>query len=598
MITPRQVSLTETQQQQFSTNAAGGAVVNWSVDGIANGNSTVGTITTGGLYTAPTNPSTHTVTGVNSGNSGLSVSAAVAVSDLRGVFTYHNDLARTGQNLQEYALTPATVSGGNFGKRWSCTLDGLVQAQPLYVANLAIAGGVHNVLIVATMHDSVYAFDADNGSCTPYWQRTFLSTGVTTVATTSCPDTPVEYGVFGTPVIDPTTDILYLVANTTENGGSSYVQRLHGLNLSNGQDASPAQAISASVSGTGDGGTSVSFNPRNEGQRAGLALVDGNVVIGWGSKCDNSTVYPWHGWVMSYYTNPIAQAAAYTVTPNGIEGGIWMSAGAPAVDAENSMFLSTGNGTFDAPASTPPAPNDDFSMSFLNLNPTTLGVQDFYTPSNWSAWNTADLDISAGGITMLPDGTGPSGHPNEMVGTDKGGHIWLIDRSNMSGYVAGADNTVQYLTLPGALSFSIHGGPAYWNGNVYVALVNSNVLALQLTGGLIPHSGGTAIAASKSTETYSYPTPTPTISASPAGNAILWVLDNNANGSGVNGSGPSGPAILRAYDATNLGNTLYSSANSSSDAAGTAAKFISPVVANGHVYVVGWSTLTVYGLAP
>jgi hypothetical protein len=247
------------------------------------------------------------------------------------------------------------------------------------------------------------------------------------------------------------------------------------------------------------------------------------------------------------------------------------------------------------------ANNNDYGMSFMNLSPTNLTVQDFYTPSNYSAWSASDLDISAGGVVVLPDGSGPSGHPNLLAGTDKQGHLWSIDRNNMSGYVPGVDNTVQYMTMPNATKYSVHGTPAYWNGMFYASVAGSSVYAFQMTGGLFAGSSGntgTAIASSSTTESYGYPSPSPVISATPSGNAILWVLDNNANGTD-NGSAAAGPAILRAYEATNLAHTLYSSSTLSADTtAGTAAKFISPVVANGHVYVAGNTAFTVYGLAP
>jgi PQQ-like domain len=572
------------------------------VDGVAGGNATVGTINSSGLYTAPTSAGTHVVTATNAEKSALTVSEVVAVTDLAGVFTYHNDLARTGQNLQEYALTPAAVSSGNFGKRWTCPLDGLVSAQPLYVADLAIAGGVHNVLFVVTMHDSIYAFDADNTNCLIYWQKSFINpgAGITTIssADASCSDVLLEYGITGTPVIDPVAQTIYLVTAATENG--SYVQRLHALSLATGaEQANSPVVIQASVSGSGDGGGTVTFNALYQNQRAGLVLTGGGVLIGWGSHCDDPS-WPWHGWIMRYGATSLSQTAVFSSTPNGTKGGIWMSGGAPALDSSANMFFSTGNGTFDNTASSLPplAPNNDFGESFVNLNPSTLAVQDFYTPSQYAAWSSADLDIAAGGVVVLPDGTGPSGHPDLLIGTDKQGHFWSIDRNNMSGYVPGLDNTVQFLTLPNAAKYSVHASPAYWNGTAYVALDNGPLMALELSNGLFPATGQqVAIAASQSGESYGYPPPTPMVSASPSGGGIVWVLDNSANGTD-DGSTALGPAILRAYDATNLATTLYSSTNRSADTAGNASKFIMPVVANGHVYVVGNGSLTVYGLAP
>ena len=386
LITPRTAALTLLQTQQFTTDAAGSMTLNWSVDGVAGGNSAVGTISSGGLYTPPASAGIHTVSATNSLNPANTVSVTVAVTDLTGITTYHNDVARTGQNLHEYALTPATVSSGNFGMRWSCPLDGTVYAQPLYVANLSIGGGTHNVLFVVTMHDSIYAIDADNPGCVTYWHVSFISpsagTGITTIssANAGCNDTLVEYGITGTPVIDPSSQTIYLVTATTDNGTN--FQRLHALDIRTGADKATPAVIQATVPGTGDGGTTVTFNPLYQNQRLGLTLSGGGVIIGWSSHCDNFS-WPWHGWIMRYDAASLVQTAVFNDTPNGTLGGIWMSGGAPALDSSGNMFFSTGNGSFDGTNNTvtPPAPNNDYGESFVNLSPSTLAVQDFYTPS-------------------------------------------------------------------------------------------------------------------------------------------------------------------------------------------------------------------------
>ena len=598
-ITPRNSALTLSRSQQFMTTAPGGSTVSWSVDTVAGGNSTVGTVSASGLYTAPATAGTHTLTATYLT---YSANAAVAVTDLTGITTYHSDIARTGQNLHEYALTPATVSGGSFGKLWSCPVDGSVYAQPLYVANLSIGGGVHNVLIVATMHDSVYAFDADNAGCIIYWHTSLInpSGGVTTTSPAGCADIVLEYGITGTPVIDLSSpQTIYLVASTTESGNQ--FQRLHALSLATGaEQAHSPMAITATVAGTGDGASSVIFNPLYENQRAGLALSNGSVFIAWSSHCDHNT---WHGWVMSYDKTALTQTAVFNSTPNGSAGGIWMSGGAPAIDSNGNLYVPTGNGTFDDTHNVvpPAAPLDDFGESFVNLNPTTLAVQDFYTPSQNASWSAQDLDLASAGVTVLPDGTGPTGHPNVLVGSDKQGHLWMIDRTQMSQFSPTANNTVQYLTLPEVASCvadqqCVYSTPGYWNGTLYIAIEHGSVMALPLSAGLLPASAQLiAVPASESVETYEFPSPTPSISAAPSGGGIVWVLDTSRNGTD---GGSSGPAILRAYDATNLGSTLYSSATLPADAAGNATKFMLPVVANGHVYVAGSGTLTVYGLAP
>ncbi|HZO23793.1 MAG TPA: hypothetical protein VFB37_14920, partial [Steroidobacteraceae bacterium] len=593
-ITPRNAALTLSQSQQFTAGSSGGGSVSWSVDGVAGGNGTVGTINSSGLYLPPATPGTHTVKATSTSQSTNFATAAVAVTDLAGIYTYHGDLARTGQNTHEYALTPATVQSPSFGKRWSCAVDGDVYAQPLYVANLAIGGGTHNVLFVVTMHDSVYAFDADNSGCVTYWHVSFLGTGITSVSSTDngCTDVPNEYGITGTPVIDPTSRTLYLVALTKESG--AFFQRLHALNIQTGaEQANSPVVIQGSV--TGAGGKSVTFSALQENKRGGLVLSNGGLYITWASHCDNG---PWWGWLMRYDATSLAQTAIFNTTPDGSEGGIWMSGGAVAVDSTGSLFFSTGNGTFDDTGSLVPpvAPRNDFGESFLKVNPSSLTVEDFYTPSQEAAWSNQDLDIASSGVVVLPDGAGPSGHPNVLIGSDKQGHLWMIDRTQMSRFSSTSDNVVQFLTLPpGCADECVLGTPAFWNDTVYFGIGFGNVVALPLSGGLIPAgTGNVAAPSSHSTEKYGFPSPTPMISASPGGGGLVWVLDNQKNGTG---GAALGPAVLRGYDASNLGKTVYDS-SAASDTPANAVKFTVPVVANGHVYVGGRSQLTVYGLTP
>jgi hypothetical protein len=448
------------------------------------------------------------------------------------------------------------------------------------------------------MHNSVYAFDADDPRCITYWRVSFLGTGVTSIpaSDTACGDILTEIGITGTPVIDPTSQSLYLVAATKEN--ASYFQRLHALSLATGSEQAAPMPIQASVPTTA-GGT-VTFSPLLQNQRSGLVLTSGGVYIAWGSHCD---VRPYWGWLMRYDATSLAQTTVLNTTPDGTEGGIWMSGGAPAVDSTGSLYFSTGNGTFDDTASVLPplAPRRDFGMSFLKVDPASLAVQDFYTPSQEAALSASDSDISSSGITVLPDGTGPAFHPKVLIGGDKRGHLWMIDRTQMQRFSSTSDNVVQYLTLPnpGNCADCGYTTPSFWNETVYVSINSGPLMALPLTGGLIPGtSQNIVVPTSQSHESYLYPSPTAMISASPAGNGIVWVLDNHTNGTGDLSTTTRNPAVLRAYDATNLGLTLYSSSVLPADSAGTAVKFTLPVVANGHVYVAGASQLTVYGLAP
>jgi fibronectin type 3 domain-containing protein len=607
-VSPRRAGLTTSQSQVFVATVTGTANTNvtWSVDGVNGGNSTIGTVTSGGLYTPPSSAGVHSITATSVASSSASGSSTAAVTDLAGIYTHHVDAARTGQNLKEYALTPAIVGGaGNFGRLFTCAVDGPMYAHPLYVANLAIGGGTHNVVFLATENDSVYALDADSSSCVIYWQKSFINgSTVLTVPVNSSTGFSGNVGITGTPVINPALDRIYVVAMTQEIGAGntvSYHHRLHALSLATGSEAAGSPVdITGSVAS--QGGT-IQFDPSIHNQRPALLLsgyASGTAVyIAWASFGDNGN---YHGWVMSYDASSLQQIAVWNATPNGTYGGIWMSGGGIAADSSGSLFFSTGNGTFDDKADIipPMAPGNDFGESYVKLNPTTLNVTDFYTPSQNAYWTNGDLDISSSGLVVLPDGLGPTGHPNILAGSDKQGHFWLIDRDSMSRFNSSSDNTVQYLKLPNTGTCGVecvYSTPAYWNSTIYIAVGSAQLMAIPLVSGLVPASGGVVTASSMSAETYKYPAPTPSISAANTSNAIVWAMDTDANGTGDQ-SAFSGPIILRAYDATNLGQTLYSSTTNASDKAGNAVKFQAPVVANGKVYLAGDRALTVYGLLP
>ncbi len=608
-VTPRSSALTLTQSQQFGAAVPGGGAAAWSVDGVSGGSAALGTISSSGVYLPPAVPGTHTILATSIADPTQGGSATVAVTDLDGVYTFHNDTARTGQNLHEYALTPASLTSGGFGKRWSCAVDGDVFAQPLYVANLSIGGGVHNVLFIVTQNNSVYAFDADDSTCKSYWTFSAMPAGAHPVSYTDlggCNDI-ATIGITGSPVIDPATKTMYFVTKTKETAG--YFQRLHALNLATGVETHAPTDITATVPGTGSGGTTVTFSPKWQNQRPGLSFYQGAVFIGWSAHCDAQT---WWGWLMKYDGASLAQQGILNIAPNGAAGGIWMSGGAPAVDSSGHLFLSTGNGSFSDRGNVLPAsqPNNNFSMSFLNISPATLAVQDFYTPSQEAIWSGADADISSGGVLVLPDGVGGTAHPNLLVGADKQSHLWLLDRSALGQFNAGGDtNAVQYLTLPGATVCDgncVLSSPAYYNQTLYIAPAMNPLMAIKLSQGVFNQMSGTALTASVSADTYGYPGATPVISAAPSGGGIVWALDNSnyANRTDT-GLSPGGPAILHAYDASDLSINLYSS-TLTADRTGGAVKFTVPVVANGHVYVAGTADpgnhnpaqVTVYGLAP
>jgi hypothetical protein len=321
------------------------------------------------------------------------------------VVTYHNDNARTGQNTNETVLTPANVNSTQFGKLYSVNMDGYVMAQPLVVTNVTIPNkGTHNVAYVVTENDSLYAIDADNGSV--LWQRSFINpgAGVTTIPSTDVSSTETcmapGYGVTGTPVIDKSTGTIYLVALTKENG--AHVQRLHAIDIaSNAEKFGGPKSIQATVSGTGTGSQNgtLTFDPLSSNQRAALLLQNGHVVIAWGAYCDTAA---WHGWVMSYNASTLAQEAALSITPNGKDGGVWMSGVGLAADASSNIYFATGNGDYDG--------TSNFGDTILKLAAPSNGsftTADWFTPYNQNTLNVNDQDLGSGGVLLLP--TLPSG---------------------------------------------------------------------------------------------------------------------------------------------------------------------------------------------
>ena len=533
-------------------------------------------------------------------------SATTSGADNAGVFTHRNDNFRTGQNPNETVLAPANVTPATFGKLFACAVDGEVYAQPLYVANFAIAGGTHNVVFVATQNDSVFAFDADASPCVQYWQKSFLGTGVTTVPpgdTGETGDINTQIGITGTPVIDPATGTLYVVAKTKETAGTGcsdtspcYFQRLHALDLATGNEKfnGPANISSAiTVPGSGDRDStcpappgSVAFCPLRESQRPGLLLLNGKVYVAWASHGD---ITPYHGWVIGYAAADLAQApVVFNTTPDGGLGGIWMSGTGPAADADGNIYLITGNGTFDTAA-----PRTNYGDSFIRLSPASgLSVADFFTPANQSNLNDGDLDLGSGGAIVLPDSAGSPAHPHLLIGGDKQGVLYVIDRDNMTGFNPDGDQILQTVPItagPACTICRIFSTPAFWEGKLYVVAVRDVLKQYTVANGVL-----SALPALQAGDTFGFPGATPAISSNGAANGIVWALDTSNNG--THGS-VSGPAILFAYDATNL-NKLYSSPASGAEAAGNAVKFTVPTVANGKVYVGTQTELSVFGLLP
>jgi len=507
------------------------------------------------------------------------------------VLTYRNDNSRTGQNVEETNLTPANVNPSQFGKLFTQVVDGSVYAQPLYLANITIPGkGTHNVVYVVTQHDSVYAFDADGNAganAAPLWTVSFLSSGVTPVpiADVSCRDiaTP-EIGITSTPVIDANTGTLYVVAMTKENG--AYFYRLHALDVATGAEKlGGPTTIQGSVPGNGTGSSSgsLSFTPLLQLQRSALLLANGVVDIEWGGFCDLGS---YHGWVIAYDASTLQQLAIYSDTTNGSGGGIWMGGAGAAADALGNVFLVTGNGTFDSSGSSP----TDFGDSVLKLGLSggELSVNDYFTPYDQASMDVGDGDLGSGGALLLPDQ--PGSHPHLLVTVGKEGGIRLLDRDNLGHFSNNGVSDPQIVQEIANALGPMFATAAYWNNNVYFWAVHDQLKVFALSNGLLSSSP-----TSQSAVTYGFPGATPSISSSGASNGIVWSLQTDVVGDGPNFS--SGPAILRAHDASNVSNELYNSEqNSSRDRAGNAVKFTVPTVANSKVYAGAVGQLNVYGL--
>jgi len=608
-IAPARAALTTRQVQAFSATVTGNSdtAVTWDVDGTVGGSAAVGTISASGVYAPPPIAGVHTISATSHADPSKKQSARVGVTDLAGVFTHHNDVQRTGQNLQEYALDAATVSNpAAFGRLFSCTVDAAVYAQPLYVANLNIGGGVHNVVFVATENDSVYAFDADGardpvgGGCLAYWYVSFVAPTVPNLSAVPVADTLAAddmngaVGITGTPVIG--NNLLYLVAKTKNTSAATYSHRLHALALGTGLEAAGAPVeITASVPSTGFASGVMPFTPLWQAQRPALLLNGGVVYVAFGSHGDN---FNYTGWLLGYDAITLRQVSVFNTAPAPLQAAIWMSGSGPAVDQAGGIYFSTGNGLFDG--------TTNFAESLLRLDvsvPSHPIVHDFFTPAAQAALSSTDFDFGSGGVVVLPDSMGSAAHPHLIVAVDKSGNFYLVDRDAMGHYSASGNTNVQTLSVgpateSGGCAASVSCGffstPAVWGNSIYAAAQADTLKAYPVISARINVGPS-----SQSPDLYAFPGATPSISASGAGatTAIVWVVDTNANGT-ANSNGVSGAAILRAYDATNLATRLYSSSASAADTCGNAVKFTVPTVANGKVYVGGDGQLTVYGVKP
>jgi Immunoglobulin I-set domain len=586
---PSNVTVTVGQTATFTVVATGSATLRYQWQ---KATTPIAGATSASYTTAPTtgsdNDSQFTVVVSNPAGSVTSSAAKLTVSSVvtstTDVLTYHNDMARTGQNLNETILNTGDVTSAKFGKIGFDTVDGHVDAQPLYASGVAVPGnGRHNILIAATEHDSVYAFDADSGAT--IWQTSMLKTGETTSDPRACNQIAPEIGVTSTPVIDRTrgpNGVVYVVA-MSKDGSGNYRQRMHALDLALGSElfAGPVD-VQATYPGTGDNtdGTNVIFEPAQYAERAGLLLMNGMLYTGWTSHCD---IRPYTGWIIAYDAGTLAQTSVLNMTPNGNEGSIWMAGAGLAADRFGNIYFLDANGVFDATMNSSGFPSGgDYGNAFMKLSTSGgLAVADYFEMDNQAAENGSDTDLGSGGAMVLPDLSDGAGNTMHLaVGAGKDGNLYVVNRDSMGKFTS--NNSLLYQELAGQLSGGVFSMPAYFNGTVYYGSVGNPIQKFPITNAKL-----STAATAHTSNSFGFPGATPSVSANGTSNGIVWAVENST------------PAVLHAYDAGTLGE-LYNSnqASGARDQFGAGNKYITPTIVNGKVYVGTPNGVAVFGLLP
>lgn len=510
----------------------------------------------------------------------VAASSIYAVS--QNVLTFHYNNARTGTNFSESILTLGNVNSASFGKLFTLAADGLVDAEPLYLSAVPIPGsGTHNLLIVATEHGSVYAFDADTGA--KIWGISTLQSGETTSDDRGCDQVTPEIGITSTPVISRpagSNGVIYVVAMSKDSSGN-YHQRLHALNATTGDELfkGPVE-ITAEYPGTGDNssGGFVVFDPAQYKERSGLLLVNGEVYLTWGSHCD---IRPYTGWIMGYNATTLQQETVLNVTPNGNEGAIWGSGAGLIADTAGNIFFLDGNGTFDSALNSGGSPESgDYGNAFIRL--TTKGgltAADYFEMDDGQSESNNDVDLGSGGAILLGPMKDASGNTWDLAaGAGKDSNIYLVNRNSMGKFNSSKNGN--YQTLSGVLPGGVWSMPAYFNNRLYYGPVGGTILAFEFKNAKLM---GTPVA--KTTTSFEYPGANPSISCNAGKNGIVWAAENTS------------PAILHAYNALNL-QELYNTSQAANgrDQFGAGNKFITPLVIHGKVYVGTTSGVGVFGL--
>lgn len=591
---PARAPLTLSQPQQFTATVANTSnqSVTWAVDGITGGNSTVGTISSSGLYTPPSSAGTHMISAKSVAQPAAVGSAKAWVTNYPGMFTHHADKFRSGVNLQELALSPSTVNVNTFGKIFSRTVDGQIYAQPLIVNNLTISGSKHNVVYVATEHGSVYAFDADGKIATPFWHRSFIdpSAGITTISRTSASLIEPEVSITGTPAIDDSTGTLYVAVSTQESG--HHVHRLHALSIATGAEKFGGPVvIQGSVPGTYSPlavNGQLAFAPDRHLQRPALLALNGVVYIAFGSFGDN---LPYNGWLFAYTASGsgvLHQVGIFCTSPDKGAAAIWQSGGGPAADDSGNIYVATANGAFDLNTGGRDAGD---TVLKLNLHSSGLVLLDYFTPADQAHLDSDDLDLGESG-PMLPPFQSGAAAANLVVEGDKNGSFYLVNRDGMGRFNPATNSNVETLTLghPSPTN-GLNSTPAARGTSIYIGEVGEPLKLFIFSRGLLS-SAPTA----ETAHAFGFPGTIPMISVNGSSGEMVWALDVSKY-IGNNHPNP-GPAVLYAYNASNLDEVYNSALAGSRDQAGTAIKFTAPAISNGRVYVGTANQLDVYGFFP
>jgi len=524
--------------------------------------------------------SSSSSSGSSSSSSSSSSSGAGAGTD---VLTYHNDTMRSGQNLTESTLSPQNVNAQSFGLLRMLAADGPVDAAPLIASNVLIGSSLHNVIYIASELDSLYAYDADSGALLA--QVSLLGSGESPSDTRSCNQVQPQIGITATPVIVRSlgpNGTLFVVAMSKDSNGS-YIQRLHALDLATLADRLPAVSIQASSPGSGPNSTQglLSFQPGQYKERGALLAANAQIYTVWASNCD---LTPYNGWILAYSQSTLAQSAVLNYTPNGTQGAIWDVAGL-AADSAGVLYGLAGNGSFDSTLDAAGLPSHaDYGNAAIKVlaGPSSLSITDYFASPNTVSESASDIDLGSGSPLLLPDLSDASGATRHlMIGAGKDGTLLLLDRDNMGHF---SPTTPQaYQRLIGALPGGLYSAFAYFNASLYVADVGGSLKAFALSQARLPASP-----TSQSSASFPYPGSSPAVSANATSDAIVWAVSSSS----------SAPAVLHAYNPANLAQEYYNSTQAPNhrDAFGDGQKFITPVIANGKVFLGTPKGVAVFGL--